>query len=83
METESRVRVNENGRVVLPAAFRKALGINAGDELVVRLEDNELRITTLELRLKRAQQRVRRYLKPGVSLVNELIDERRKEAKRE
>ena len=30
MEQETRLRVNENGRVVIPAAFRKALGIEAG-----------------------------------------------------
>ena len=42
MDTEARLRVNENGRVVIPASFRKALGINAGDEVVLRIEDDEL-----------------------------------------
>jgi len=32
IDAEARLRVNENGRVVIPAAFRRALGINAGDE---------------------------------------------------
>jgi AbrB family looped-hinge helix DNA binding protein len=81
--TETRTRVNQNGRVVLPASFRKALGIHAGDEIVLRLEDNELRITTLKHRLERARRRVRRYVKPGRSLVNELIAERRQAAKHE
>jgi AbrB family looped-hinge helix DNA binding protein len=83
MSPEARARVNENGRVVIPASFRKALGINNGDELVLRIEDDELRITTLKRRLERAQRRVRRYVKPGRSLVNELIAERREAAKRE
>ena len=43
---EARLVVNENGRVVIPAQFRKALGINAGDEIVLRLQENELKITT-------------------------------------
>jgi len=75
--------VNENGRVVIPASFRKALGINVGDEVVLRIEDDELRITTLKRRLERAQQSIRRYIKPGRSLVDELIAERREAAKRE
>ena len=29
METETRTRVNENGRVVIPASYRKALGIDS------------------------------------------------------
>ena len=27
MDVETRTRVNENGRVVIPASYRKALGI--------------------------------------------------------
>ena len=37
MNTETRLRINENGRVVIPASFRKALGINPGDEVILRL----------------------------------------------
>lgn len=83
MESEARLRVNQNGRVVIPASFRKALGISPGDEVVLRLEDDELRITTLKRRVERAQRRIRRYIKPGRSLANELIAERREAAKRE
>jgi AbrB family looped-hinge helix DNA binding protein len=82
-DTEARLRVNENGRMVIPASFRKALGIKAGDELVLLLEEDELRIMTFKRRLDRAQRRVRRYIKPGRSLVDELIAERREAAKRE
>lgn len=83
MNTEARLRVNENGRVVIPAPFRKALGISAGDELVLRIENDELRITTLKRRVEQAQRRIRRYVKPGRSLADELIAERREAANRE
>ena len=83
MTEETRTRVNENGRVVIPVSFRKALGINAGDEVVLRIENNELRILTLKQRIERAQRLVRRHVKPGTSLVDELIAERREAAKRE
>lgn len=76
MDAETRMRVNENGRVVIPASFRKALGIGIGDEVVLRIEDGELRITTMKRRIERAQRLVRKHVKPGVSLVDELIAER-------
>jgi AbrB family looped-hinge helix DNA binding protein len=83
MNGETRTRVNENGRLVIPAAFREALGIKVGDEVIMRMEDDELRITTMKRRIERAQRLVRKYVKPGVSLVDELIAERREAAKRE
>ena len=83
MNAETRMRVNENGRVVIPASYRKMLGIKAGDEVILRMEDDELRITTMKRRLERAQRRIRQYVKPGVSLADELIAERREAAKRE
>jgi AbrB family looped-hinge helix DNA binding protein len=83
METEVRARLNENGRLVIPASFRKALEIKPGDEVILRLEGDELRMTTLRHRIARAQRNVRKYVKPGVSLVDELIAERRAAARKE
>jgi AbrB family looped-hinge helix DNA binding protein len=83
MRLEVRKRLSEDGRVVIPASFRKSLGINAGDEVILRIEDGEMRIMTLKHRIERAQGSVRRYVKPGESLVDELIAERREAAKRE
>jgi AbrB family looped-hinge helix DNA binding protein len=83
MEEEIRQRVNENGRVVIPAAFRKALGIEIGDEVVLRIQGDELRITTQQRRIQRAQRRARQYVKSDTSLVRELLAERREAAKNE
>jgi AbrB family looped-hinge helix DNA binding protein len=81
--TESHVRINENGRVVIPASFRRALGINSGDTVILRIENNELRLTTLRQRLAKAQQLVRAHVPSTTSLADELIAERREAAKRE
>jgi hypothetical protein len=59
------------------------LGIASGDTVVLRLDDGELKITTLRQRIKRSQQIVRKYVPRTVSLVDELITERREAAKRE
>ena len=83
MKRETRIRVDESGRVLVPAVFRKTLGINRGDVVVLRIEDDELRITTQQRRIQRAQRRARQYLKRGTSLVDELLAERREAAKHE
>ncbi len=81
--SQARARVNQNGRLVIPASLRKQLGIRAGDEVELRIEDDELRITTLKHRIERAQRLVRKYIKPGRSLADELIAERREAARHE
>lgn len=83
MNGDVRVRLNENGRIVIPAAFRKALGIELGDELLLRLGEDGVLLTTIKLRVAMAQRLVRKYVKPGESLVDDLIAERRAEARRE
>jgi hypothetical protein len=49
----------------------------------LRIEDDELRITTLKRNLERAQLLVRKHVKPGTSLVDELIAKRREAARNE
>jgi AbrB family looped-hinge helix DNA binding protein len=83
MKLKTSMRVNQNGRVVIPASFRKRLGIRVGDQVVLRIEDDELRITTVKCNLIRAQKLIRKHIKPGVSLVDELVAERREAARRE
>lgn len=83
MDEETRMRVSQNGRIVIPASFRKTLGIKAGDEVLLRLQDHELRITTQQRRIQQAQRRARRYVKPSISLVDELLAERREAARNE
>jgi AbrB family looped-hinge helix DNA binding protein len=83
MNLKTRMRVNENGRVVIPASFRKRLGIRVGDEVVLQIQDDELRITTLKRSIERAQRLVRKHVKPRTSLVDELIAERREAARNE
>jgi len=80
---EIRLRLSENGRVVIPAQVRKVLGVEAGDEIILEQERNAFRITTQQQRIAEARKRIRRYIKPGTRLVDELIAERREAAKHE
>lgn len=78
-----KTRVAAGGRVVIPAHYRRQMGIDVGDEVMLRLEDGEVRITTLQQGIRRAQEIVRRYVPEGRSLVDELLEERRREARDE
>lgn len=52
MEQQTRTRISEKGRLVISASLRAALGIKIGDEVNLRIEDNELRISTLKNRIE-------------------------------
>lgn len=82
MDSE-RVKIGSNGRFVIPAVFRKALGVREGDELLVRVVDDELRVSTAKAAINQAQARVRRYVPADTQLVDELIRERRRAAEQE
>lgn len=79
-----RLKIDENGRVTVPAAFRRELGVEPGDELIARVEDGELRLTSHKAALERARRIIGRYLKEGEEdLADSLIADRRAEAARE
>jgi AbrB family looped-hinge helix DNA binding protein len=79
-----RTRINQQGRIVIPAECRAAAGLKPGDELLIEtVGDGELRIRTKLQAIKEARAIVARYLPKGRDLVQELIDERREEAARE
>jgi antitoxin PrlF len=80
---EVRLRLAENGRVVIPIQVRRDLGVESGGEIILERRKNGYRLTTRRQRIREAQEKIRRYIKPGTSAVEELIAERRKEARRE
>jgi AbrB family looped-hinge helix DNA binding protein len=78
-----RAKLNDEGRLVIPAACRKRLGMSPGQELLLQISEQGLLVYTPDLALKRLQDWVAVHVPPGVSLVDELIAERRAEAVRE
>ena len=75
-----RVRVDGAGRIVVPERIRKALGIREGQELMVSLEQDGLRLRTLDLTLARVQAIARRRRKGKGSVVDAFLAERHAEA---
>jgi AbrB family looped-hinge helix DNA binding protein len=78
---QQEVHLGAQGRVVIPAALRRALGFHTGDALVARNEDGRLIIEKAEIIKQRLQARFKEAA--GRSLSSELIKDRRKEAKEE
>jgi AbrB family looped-hinge helix DNA binding protein len=76
------VTIGRQGRLVIPAPLRRRLGIEAGDVLVARAEDDRLVLERREAVLARLQRRFAK-VPANVSLVDELLAERRAEARRE
>ena len=74
-----RVRVDSGGRVVVPAGFRKALGIGNGQELLVSLDDGFVRLQTIDAALEQVRAIARSRRRSDASVVDEFIAERRRE----
>lgn len=79
----TRIKLGPDGRIVIPAAFREALGLKEGEVLIAAMEDGELHLLTIPAAVRRARAIVRKYVPEGVSLVDELIADRRREAEEE
>jgi AbrB family looped-hinge helix DNA binding protein len=82
-QAPAKLRLGPDGRVVIPAAFREALGLAEGDALIASIEDGELHLLTVRAAVRRAQAIVRQFVPEGVSLVDELLEDRRREVERE
>jgi AbrB family looped-hinge helix DNA binding protein len=76
-------RVGTSGRVLIPAKLRKAVGLRAGDSVIIRLTEEGLMITTPERAIRTAQALVRQHVPRDRQLADELIDERHREAEQE
>jgi bifunctional DNA-binding transcriptional regulator/antitoxin component of YhaV-PrlF toxin-antitoxin module len=79
-----RARVSESGRISLPAAFRRAVGLDRGGDVVVELDGREIRIRALDEVVAHTQALTHRLLrgKTGAS-VDAFLAERRREIERE
>jgi AbrB family looped-hinge helix DNA binding protein len=63
MSLREKVRVAENGRLVLPKAIREAAGIAGETRLSVRVEDGEIRLSPANRNVTRAQALYRKHVK--------------------
>jgi AbrB family transcriptional regulator (stage V sporulation protein T) len=68
------------GKVVIPAELRRKLGVVPGDTLVFEEDDKgNVLLKTYRQVVKEVQEEMKRMIPPGVSLVEDLFAERRRE----
>jgi AbrB family looped-hinge helix DNA binding protein len=72
-------RINQNGRIVIPAAIREQMGLRAGEAVVMEIEDGILRIESHRAHIRGIQQEFRQPAAPGRQLASEQIIEDRQE----
>lgn len=77
------LQVGPDGRLVIPVAYRRRLGVEQGGPVQIRFEDGEVRLIGRDEALRRLQAYFSRFARKGISLSEELIAERRAEAARE
>jgi AbrB family looped-hinge helix DNA binding protein len=77
------VKLGEGGRIVIPAEYRKALGIDVGDDLMLHVDNGIIMLLTRKQAIQYVQERMAKYTTDERKLADEIISERRKEAEHE
>lgn len=76
-------RISESGRLSIPADMRRELGVEKGGVVSLTLDEEGLRIETMEQFIRRVQQMAREDGWHGKLSVDEFIASRHEEARRE
>lgn len=78
-----RIEIGKDGTMTLPPAFLASVGLPEGGVLLARFDDDEIKLVTPEATARKIQAAVRKFVPEGVSLVDELLKERRRETAHE
>lgn len=78
-----KIRVAPDGSVVVPAKVAEAVDLKPGSLVFLRVQGGEIHLLTQTAVARRVQALVREFVPEGVSLVDELIADRRREAEAE
>ena len=76
-------RIDSSGRIVLPLSLRKEKQLASGDELVVSMEGGDVVLRTYDQAIARLQMHFSESVPDDVNFVDELIADRRREARLE
>jgi bifunctional DNA-binding transcriptional regulator/antitoxin component of YhaV-PrlF toxin-antitoxin module len=75
-------RLEPSGRILIPAVLRQKLGLTTGSEMVIEELEGVLTVQTRESAIRNVQKFFAQF-QDGQSWSDELIEERRAEARRE
>ncbi|MBC7645481.1 MAG: AbrB/MazE/SpoVT family DNA-binding domain-containing protein [Thermoleophilia bacterium] len=78
-----RIHMTRQGRIVVPVSMRRALQLDEGQPLSIRVVDGELRIAPIRRSIRKWQEYAKTLNPEQHSLVEELLAERRAEVRRD
>ena len=76
-------KVEQNGRILLPAAVRERLGLKPGDEVLMREVEGGVLVTTPAAAVRRVQEELRKWVPEGALVSDDVLAMRRAEVERE
>lgn len=72
------IRVASNGRMVLPASVRKAMGLHGDAKVILTIEDDQVRLSPIGHGVSRAQALYREHAKLART-IDDFLDDRKAE----
>ena len=76
-------KINDNGRIVIPAEFRRQMGLKPGDAVIMSLEGGILRIESQRAKIRKIQAEFKQFASSASRDSGDLVAERLEEARRE
>jgi AbrB family looped-hinge helix DNA binding protein len=73
------VNVARNGRMILPASVRKAMGLHGEAKVILTIEDDQVRLSPISHGVSRAQAIYRDHAR-GARTTEDFLNERKAEA---
>jgi AbrB family looped-hinge helix DNA binding protein len=78
------IQIGARGRLVLPARLRRRMKLRDGERMILTLEpDGSVRLRTVAQVVDSCAGMHKHLVPPGISIVDEFIREKRREARRE
>ena len=71
------LKVASDGRVLIPLEMREAMILGEDGRVTARVEAGELRLVSPAVAVRQIQARMRKFKKPGESIVDQFLAERR------
>ena len=71
------LKVSSDGRVLIPLEMREAMALGDDGRVTARVESGELCLVSPAVAVRQIQARMRKFKKPGESIVDQFLAERR------
>ena len=78
-----KLRIDQNGRLLIPLSFRQKMHFDIGQDVLMYQDGEELKIRSFKESAKRARDLIKQYNTDNVDLLDMLLTQRRDEAKQD